>query len=296
MPGPTGPAPFTPGALTTLALVVGNTSTPMAYISESLGEQDVHLEREGLRGTRSHYAQDIRLGPQHVGGAIVLEPSPAELAIIAALAIGPGGNAAESLTAFHVVINRNLECYQYGGSSNGADGCYLDGLKLEGRQGGILRATLEIVAQQELANTGSVGSVNSAPPYIFSDIALTLQGNSRETESFDLEIHNHIDKERFLNYTTLPEVVPLDRTVTLATKHPYNAANQALLNQAIAGAAGSLNMNDAGSTNTSSTFTFPAFQVPYRTPAVPGKREVIVELNGHCRRTSGNAEITFSQP
>jgi Phage tail tube protein len=274
---------YTPGALTKLS--IGGTA--MAVISEDLGEKDTHLEREGLRGSRSHSADDVRIGPKHVGGKIVMEPSPAEMLALLQYAIGAGGNANDALTTFAVVVDRVTKVSTYPTNA-------VNRLKLSGRQGGILRAEVDLIGESETSNSGTVAPPNSAAPYIFSDITLTLAGSSRDTESFDLEINNHIDGERFLNYTTLQQLVALDRTVGLRTTHPNSDANQDLLNQALAGATGSLAITDAGASNTTHTITFGTLQVPYKTPAIPGNREVLIELDMAARKTGNSAEISVT--
>jgi len=273
---------YVPGALTKLS--IGGTA--MAVISENLGEKDTHLEREGLRGSRSHNAADVRIGPKHVSGTIVLEPSPAELLTLAQYAIGSGGAVANAVPTFAVVVDRNEAVKTYQTNK-------INRLKLSGRQGGILRAELDIIGETE-TDGGTVAAPDSAAPYIFSDLILTLAGSSQDTESFDLEIDNHIDRERFLNYTTLPALVELDRTVKLRTTHPYNDATNTLLNQAVAGAAGTLALTDAGASSTTRTFTFGTLQVPYKTPSIPGKREVLVELDMTARTAINTAEIAVS--
>jgi Phage tail tube protein len=270
---------YTPGALTKLSI----DGTAMAAISEDFGERDTHLERNGLRGTRTHFNTDVRIGPKHVAGQITLEPSLAELLALAKLAIG-NSNSNESISSFSVVVDRNTESKTYAG-------CKINRLRVEGKQGGLLRAVADIIGQTETAN-GNVSTPADSAPAIFSDIVLTLESNARETESFALEINNHIDGDRFLNSQTLPEVVELDRTVTLKTTHPYNTATAAaLLQQAVAGAAGSLAMNDG--TNTC-TFSFGFLQTPYKTPSVPGKQEVLINLDMTSRGATAGSDVSVA--
>jgi hypothetical protein len=270
---------YSPGALTKLSI----NGTAYAALSCDFGKKGTILRRAGNRGTRDHYADDARKGPYACAGTISLEPDPAGLAAIMALVIGSGGNIAESLTDFSVVVDRYEAAYTY-------DGVKVNRAHVHGRQGGIVGVDLELIGKTETA-TGNVSTPADVAPYIFADLVLTLGNASRDAFSFDLVIDNHIDGARFMNHLTLPHVVELDRTTTLQTVHAFNDTNAALYDQAVAGATGSLALNNG---TTGHTFTFGTLQVPPESPAIRGKSEEVLELKMEATRSGSTASIAFA--
>ena len=157
------------------------------FTSENIVKRGVIVERTGLRGTRSHQSDDTRVGPYTVGGRLVLEPTPEDLAvwlprILGAEAAGTTYDLAETLPSFTLSIDRVAKVFTYAG-------CKVDRATFQGSQGGLLRLTLDLVAQSEnVAAAGTFPSLSpsTAPPYIFSDLALTLAATSREVKQFEL--------------------------------------------------------------------------------------------------------------
>lgn len=270
---------YSPGALTKLSI----NGTPYAALSCDFGKRGMILRRNGLRGTREHYAADARKGPYRVAGSISLEPDPDGFAAMMALIVGSGGNIAEQLTDFSVVVDRYESIYTYANVK-------VNRARIYGRQGGIIGMDLDLIGTTE-AESGSVNTPADNGPYIFADSILTLAATSREVSSFELLIDNHIDGERFLNSLTLPKVIELDRTIQLNTTHPFNDTNKDLYDQAVAGATGSLAINDG---TTPHTISFGILQVPAESPAIRGKVEEVLTLNMEAVRSSaGVASISF---
>lgn len=272
---------YAPGALTKVSL----NGTAMAVQSCTLGKKESLLQRNGIRGTRAHFDTDVRKGPQRIGGTITLEPSYSELVAIMALAIGSGGNTADSLTSFNAVVDRKTKVDTY-------TGCKIGRATISASQGGIVSVSLDLVGQTEVVNTGTVSTPISGIPYIMSDIALNLANTAREAFGFSLVIDNHLDAERFLNATTLSQVVEMDRTVTLQATVPNNDTNYDLYNQAVGGAAGTLALNNG--TNTG-TFSFGRLQVPAESPEIPGKTELQLVLNMIASKVNNTAANTTDE-
>lgn len=273
---------YTPGALTKLS--IGNTA--MAAISCDFGKKGTVLRRPGIHGSREHLDTDARKGPYHCRGSIILEPSPAELVALMALILGAGGAVNDAIPTFAVVVDRvvALGVYTYAN-------CKINRATIHGTQGGVIRADLDVIGSTEVGNSGTVTAPASAAPYIFADGILTLVSASRDMHSFRLEVNNHIDVDRFLNYIYLPAAVELDRTTTLQTVLPWNDANVTLYDQAIAGATGNLAINDG---TTGHLFTFGILQVPPEAPAIPGKQEVNITLNMEAVKSGNTPSIAFA--
>jgi Phage tail tube protein len=267
------------------------------FVSESMTKRGTVVERSGLRGSRSHQADDTRVGPYRVSGQLVLEPTPEDLAIWLPRILGadPSGTTfalAETLPSFTLSIDRVAKVFTYAG-------CKVNRATLHGAQGGLLRLALDVVAQSEsvaAAGTFPALSLGSTQPYIFSDLALTLATVAREVKQFDLSIDNALITDRFMNSITIVNAPEGDRTIALRTTHAWAAGNTDLYAQALAGAAGTLQLTNAlgGSppTGYQTTFSFATLQVPDRSPNVPGRQELLLNLEMVARRVGSTPELS----
>ncbi len=276
----------------------GAVNEPFVFVSESIMKRGVIVERSGLRGTRSHVANDTRVGPYTVGGMLVLEPTAGDLAIWLPRILGgtPSGSPptyplAETLPSFTMAIDRVAKVFTYAG-------CKVNRAVLSGTQGGLLRLALDVVAQSE--TVGAAGSFPSlspsvTQPYIFSDLALTLAATSREVRQFSLTIDNALVTDRFMNSVTIVNAPEGDRTIALNTMHAWAPANTDLYAQALAGAAGALTLTNAlgGSppAGYQTIFNFATLQSPDRSPSVAGRQEVFLNLEMLARKVGGTAEL-----
>jgi hypothetical protein len=269
------------------------------FVSESIAKRGVIIERVGLRGSRSHQADDTRVGPYTVGGQLVLEPTPEDLAawlprILGADPSGTTYSLAETLPSFTLSVDRVAKVFTYAG-------CKVNRAVFQGAQGGLLRLTLDIVAQSEsVAAAGTFPSLTLGvtQPYIFSDLALTLASAAREVKQFDLTIDNGLITDRFMNSLVIVSAPEGDRTISLRTMHAWAAANTDLYAQALAGAAGSLQLTNAlggtPPTGYQTTFSFATLQVPARSPVVPGRQEFFLNLDMVARKVGSTAELTVT--
>lgn len=269
------------------------------FTSESIVKRGVIVERTGLRGTRSHRADDTRVGPYAVGGRLVMEPTPEDLAIwlpriLGAAAVGTTYDLDETLPSFTLSIDRVAKVFIYAG-------CKVNRATFQGSQGGLLRLTLDIVAQSEtIAAAGTFPSLSPSvsQPYIFSDLVLTLASTAREVKEFELVIDNGVITDRFMNSLVIVNAPEGDRTLTLATMHAWAADNTDLYEQALAGAAGTLELTNAlggtPPTGYRTTFSFATLQVPDRSPNVPGRDELFLNLDMVARQVGSTPELTVT--
>lgn len=269
------------------------------FVSESIVKRGVIVERSGLRGTRGHQSDDTREGPYTVGGRLVLEPTPEDLAIwlpriLGAAAAGTTYDLAETLPSFTLSIDRVAKVFTYAG-------CKVNRATLEGSQGGLLRLSLDVVAQSEsVANAGTFPSLSPSmsQPYIFSDLLLTLASTIREVRDFELTIDNGLITDRFMNSRVIVNAPEGDRTITLQTMHAWAADNTDLYAQALAGAAGTLQLTNAlggaPPAGYQTTFSFATLQVPDRSPNVPGRDEFFLNLEMVARSVGGAPELTVT--
>jgi hypothetical protein len=280
----------------------GAVNEPFVFVSEAITKKGLIVERTGLRGTRSHVSDDTRVGPYAVGGQLVLEPTPEDLAIWLPRILGgqpTGGEVktyplAETLPSFTLSIDRVAKVFTYAG-------CKINRAAFHGAQGGLLRLTLDIVAQSEsLAAAGTFPALTpgTTQPYIFSDLNLTLAATAREVKQFDLTIDNGLITNRFMNSLTIVSAPEGDRTISLRTTHAWAASNTDLYAQALAGAAGTLQLTNAlgGSPPVGylTAFNFATLQTPDRSPNVPGRQELFLNLEMVARKVSGTPELSVT--
>lgn len=270
-------------------------SEQFEFVSETLRMVQTHVESGGLRGTRSRFEDRVRIGSERVTGAIVMNPTAAELDLIWPRALGGttslGVTAlAETVPAFNVMVDRVTKVFTY-------SGCSVAALVISGAAGQPLTVTLELEGQTEaVGNAGTfpaiTAGIDTGNMFIFSDCTLTLAGAARKFSSFTLRLDNVLDTERFNNSLTREQIAAQDRRVTLEVDVPYTSDNSALHDAAIAGAAGSLAVSDGSVTY---TFDFGNCKIPAESPVVAGRAEIQLPLRVNCYRDGANNELLVTK-
>lgn len=262
--------------------MVSVNGTAMSVKSCGVVKTQLHTERDGLSGSVQANSNDVRQSVYTVGGPIVLEPSPAELAALAALAISTANG--DVLTAFTVVVDRDYATMTY-------EGCKVNSFSLRGQPGAPCELTLDVVGKTANA-TGTVTAPASSTPYVLDDVTLTLQSNSREISDFELTINNNLITNHFMNDTTLTHIPEGPRVVALKTSVDYHGDNSTLLNQAVAGAAGTILLNDG---STSHTFTFGNLKCAHTDPTITGKAaQVPLVLDMRAYKSGITADVAIT--
>ena len=256
-------------------------ATPMPVLSDTVKKIGTHVEREGLRGTRSHDVDDVRVGPYEVAGTIVLNPTSAELDFLYTYILGTGKVLTEELPPFALISDRVAAVHTF-------QGCKVDRATLRGTAGALLELVLEVVGISEEVSGSAPAEPTSALPFLMSDCVLTLGGSAREVDRFELTVDNRLVRGRFMNGLVVTDIPEGDRIITLATNHDYNAANLALYEQALAGAAGTLVIND-GTANHS--IALAKCQVPAESPVLEGKGPIALPLMMTVRKDGATLEL-----
>ncbi len=265
-------------------------STAIDFVSESLVGAKEHLNPTGIRGTRSRHKERTRAGLERVGGAITLEPSPTELDFLLPFILGGAEVAtdtfplAETLPELHIGVRRVVKEFTY-------TGCKIVRAVFSGSEGSPLQLALDLVGKTSA--DAAVGTVTYPTPdsddmYVFTDSVLTLASGAREMSDFELIIENVHEDDRFTNSTTRTDVPIIDRNVLLNTTNPYDATNEDLHDQAVAGAAGSLVFTNGAR---SITFTFANLKFPSLDPSVADRGEIPLVLNGRALQSGSDKEI-----
>jgi hypothetical protein len=118
---------------------------------------------------------------------------------------------------------------------------------------------------------------------------LTLQSNARLVKDWTLSIDNAVETT-FYNSLSASTITRKDRMITFECSNPYTSAEVDLYNQALAGAAASLVLAQAG-TDYSLTFAFATLQFPDHSPVVNGRQEIPLTLSGVARMVDSTKEL-----
>lgn len=267
-----------------------DTATPTVateFVSEGIRKVIQHAVRQGIRGTRSQVAADVREGIYTVSGPIVLEPLYAELAAFMPRIMGSGSVLSDTIPDFHILK-------VFGGKSFEYPDCKIARATLSGSPGRLVTLSMDIVGKTETHGTTTLADVpDYGEPFIFHDSALTLDGTVREVFSWELTIDNGLLADRFVNSQSLSVILEGERTITLTVNLAYSSDNQALYPMSKDGITGTNTLVLADGTHTC-TFTFPCLQTPPESPTVQSGQEVMLPLTLIARRTADVAEMTYS--
>lgn len=259
------------------------------FISESLHKEQTTVETGGMRGTRSHPAERTRDATAVIRGDIRLSATPRLLDLLLPRILGAPEVAdlfalAETVPEFDVLIDRVARRFVYGG-------CRVDKAVFRGKAGGLLEMTLSLAGKTETVSAVPFPAITPPVdlPYVFHEATLTLLGIARQMLEFELVVDNRL-VARFTNSTTATDVSATDRIVTLACVLPFTTAEVDLYGPNVAGAgAGSLAFTNGGA---HLTFSLPRVQFSDRSPAVTGRGEILLRLQGTARTAAGVPELT----
>jgi hypothetical protein len=271
-------------------------TSQLIFVSDDVKKVGTIVERDGIRGTRSHISNDSRFGPYAVGGSVVLEPTPEELAILFPLILG----AAASGTTFALAETVPEFMTHHDRVSKVFAGNYMKVARatFSGSPGTPIRLAIDLVGKTW--TTAASGTFPSLTPsvtamYMFHDCVLALSGMAAvEIDQFELVIDNGLITDRFHNSQTLTDIPEGDRSITLGISTPYGstyATLQATLIASAAGTAGTLTITNG---NYSTLFTFGALVVPEETPTIPGRGPIALPLVLSAKQTGTTKEVVVT--
>ena len=265
-------------------------SQPLSFIRESIQLRTSHIDPDGVRGTRSHIKENVVEGVDDVGGQLSLVPSPEELAwllpkILGASASGTTFALAETIPEFVMQFDRTRSRFLYGG-------CKINRATFRSSSGQPLELTLDIVGKTETMSATAHPSLTLSPqaPFMHHQAAVTLAGTgSRKLDDIEIVIDNALLTDIYRNSQTRDVIPEGDRNITFSATVPYNAAEEDLYDQAVAGASGIVAYTNGG---LSLTFTFGALQVEPMSPTIPGRTgELKTQLNMVARKSGSTMEL-----
>ena len=285
------------GALAKLAmdsvLPFDTSSEPFEFLSESVRMVQSHVNTQGVRGTRSRFAHRTRIASEQITGSITMQPSVAEIdrllpRILGGATAGGITALAETVPEFQLMVDRITKVFTYAG-------CRIGRCVISGSAGQPIQFVLDIEGETEsVGNAGTFPAItiDTQQMFVFSDLALTLDGTAREVQSFALTIDNMLQSDRYMNSVTRSEIPAMDRAISLECVVPYTTDEDDLYDLAVAGIDGSLVLADG---TTTYTVDFGNLKAPANSPVVTGKTEITLSLAFDVYKTGTTNEVIFTK-
>jgi hypothetical protein len=271
------------------------------FLYETMQKRGRIVGGNAIRGTRSAASERTRAGAYPVGGRIAMNVDPLSLDLWLPRILGAAESSntfalAESLPSFGVLIDKVTQTFQY-------KDCMVDRALFHGKAGpgdgepDLLTLTLELRAKDRVTGTSvpnvSISTAAAAGSYVHSDAVFTFAAAAREVKEWWVLIDNHLH-ERWVNSLTVTRFCPANRTIAVQARLPYDTDTDDLLDQANAGATGTIAITNAAVPTISTTLTFGTLQVPAEDPIVRGKTEIDIYLNMIARTVTTTKELVVT--
>lgn len=287
-------------AIGTLGKMGIGSSSPVSYRldfkSENFRKLTDQINANGVRGTRSHHAARIRAGQNHVEGPVSFEPQAADLHqllpwILCGTTTTVSGTLkkyklGETAVARYVTIDRHAKVFTYATVG-------VDKATFKAEQGQPLGVDLDLVgATETVGNAGTFPNLQddtTTAPFILADCTLSVNSTSAQGKNVEISVNNMIDKDRFFFSNTLTALVMLDREIRFKTSIPYGDYTALYDTGAGTGVAVVVTLTNGTYVL---TFTMPSVAFVPTSPVVPGRVEVMVELEGRAYRTGDLTDDT----
>lgn len=273
------------------ATPIDASSVGIEFVSCTLKKTSTHAQSQGIRGTRSRFSGRRREVQKAVSGNLTLNPGATEIDWFIQRILG--GTTAGGVTALAEAIPEFVLCRSFPttGLMHTFTGLRVNRWTLTANAGQPLTWSMDLEGEDETEAASSGYPSLTLPTdnmFICSDVTLTLASATRKFASLTLTLDNMLDTGRYLNSLTRSEIVPQDRSVTIQLSAPYTDDNEDLYDMAVAGAAGSLVIDDG---TTTYTLSFGNLSAPAEGPEVSGRSEIMLPLNLVSEFDGTNREI-----
>lgn len=271
------------------------------FLYETLQKRGRIVGGNAIRGTRSKQSERTRAGAYPVSGRIAMNVDPLMLDLMLPRILGAAESTdtfalAESLPSFGVLVNRVTQTFEY-------KDCMVARAMFHGKAGpgdgdpDLLELVLDLQCKDRVTGTSApsvtLATASNSSPYMHTDAVFTFAGAARQVKEWWVLIDNHLHA-RWVNSLTATLFCPADRTIAVRARLPYDTDHDDLLDQANAGAAGTIALTNAQHTGLVTTFTFGTLQVPSEDPITRGKTEIDIFLNMTARMLTTTKELVVT--
>lgn len=255
----------------------------------TLGYNEVFLDTEGMRGSRSHFIDRIRRVQARVEGRLMFAPTPAELVTLLPLGYGgtPSGTSyplGETVPLTNWIAVRDGTSYAYAG-------CAVDTMTISASAGGPMTVALDVLGKTETVSSGTIGSntidASTGGPFVLSDCAVTVASTSYEVNSIEIVVQNFLEV-KYRNSVTPTQILATNRVVTVNCAFSLGTA-AALYGSSIGGVAVVATFTNGA---VSCAFTMSKVAAP-KQPLPFGERGILdLPWRGVAKKTGSTAELT----
>jgi hypothetical protein len=286
------------------------------FLRENIAKVGRHGGYNGIRGSLSEASERVRELAGFYSGEIHMYVSPNDIAWMGDELLGftesPAGtftsDDASSMPYFALLIDRDHGLFQY-------DNCMVDYWQIRGRapafresgEPDMVLLTIGVIgcSEEDSINDSvawpvsppSIGVAAADAPYKFQDTynesgdasRITINSVNAHVEEFVFRVSYNL-KAKYTNSLKPHSLRPRRRRVEAKFRVPWNSTNQSLYRQAVAGAQLDLDFFNG---NLSTQFQCVKFQVPDRSPTIPGKDQVSLTVQGVARMSSTTRELVI---
>lgn len=250
----------------------------------------------GKRGTRQMFECGARVLGEDVSGGFNLYPTAAQLDWIIERMLGdrissfPATPAVpdETIPPIYAFVDKGEEIFLY-------SKLYMTTVTFSIREGDYVDVRLDFIGQKEEGDQswpGGAPAIDCDSEYVASDTTFNFNSTAYKFKNLDLSFDNRIASGQQENNLFRDVFESEGLMCGLNGSFAHRSDTVALYRVAIAGAAGSVVMDDG---TTSYTFSYANIKIPGNGPTVPDDGEVTKQLDMTAYRTTSTDVVTITK-
>lgn len=274
------------------ALASTNATREFDVLSNGLKKTGSLVSNPGIRGTRSHMAAPVAEGTYAVGGPLVLEPRPDDLAFLLPYILG--GAAVLNTYALAETVPELVANFTKGLNNLRHNGLKVNTAVFRSATNQPLQLTLDLQGKTEeagIAMPAISATLSALQPYIHHQLVATLGSTAYDVDNVEITVNNALALDLFRNSQTRQELPEGDRIVTVACDFPHTADEAALYDIAVAGIAGTFVWTNGAF---SLGFSFANLKAPTDAPVVQNRGPLGWRINFQAYATTPGNELVVT--
>lgn len=262
------------------------------FLHCDIGADETFIDANGLKGTLSPHIARVRQGPRRIHGSLSMQPNVLEMQQILPWILGTAVSGTTYALA-DTALSRYVEVDRAGSSNKASyDSVAVNRATFHGGEFQPLGVDLDLLGVDETIS-GSFPSLSineSTGPWVFTDLALSINSTTVHSKNFNLTIDNHLDADWFLNSLTLSAIVKLQRTIMFSCEVAHGDYT-ALYNTGAGGVAVVVVFTNAADATKVLTFSLVKVALPRHPLPIVGRTENMMTLAGQAYKTGSTAEL-----